>query len=459
MFIDLVPRPVASIVDAFAGCCSARVFNRLLMLMAGWVLAPRRRCVTSMLRLLAFNVDGHWSDYHRVLSQARYRMLGLARVLATLVLRLVPRDQPVILSVDDTVTRHPGPKVFGRCCHRDPVRSSHDVTVFCWGHRWVVLAVVVKLPVCPSRPLALPVLAAMYRNRAWCGEHKKRFKTWPELARQLASLMLRWFPERRFCLLGDGGFATRDLACFAHRHHGRLTLVTRFYDDAALNAKPRTKAKYGRGMGRPPRYGQKLPSPGRTVQRAGGRLAHARVNWYGGRQRNVRLLSAVGGWQRHSQPLVPVRWVYVRDEQGTHRDEYFMSTDPLMRPRQIVSLYTARWPLETTFQECRTQLGLETPRQRCEKSVLRTTPMLLALYSLVVLMYVRLPVHQRRTTPRRLSVPWWHKQEPTFADMLADVRCAWWQAILSQTPGRNRGSRLKPEHLILPLLRTLSLAT
>lgn len=237
-----------------------------------------------------------------------------------------------------------------------------------------------------------------------------------------------------------------------------MTLVTRFYDDAALNAQPKVKPKYGRGMGRPARYGTKLPSPGRCVERAGEHLAHARVNWYGGGQRDVRLLSAVGGWQRHSQPLVPVRWVYVRDDQGTHRDEYFMSTDPLMRPQQIVSLYTARWPLETTFQECRAQLGLETPRQRCEKSVLRTTPMLLALYSLVVLMYLRLPAHGRRTTPESLSMPWWNKQEPTFADMLADVRYAWWQAILSRTHARDRGSGLKAERLIPPLIRTLSLA-
>jgi hypothetical protein len=457
MFIGLLPRSAASITDAFCGCCSARVFDRLVTLLIGWLLAPRRRCVTSMLRLLAASVDGHWSDYHRVLSQARYSMLALARVLATLVLRLVPEDQPAILCVDDTVTRHRGPKVYGRCCHRDPVRSSHDVTVFCWGHRWVVLAVAVKLP-WASRPWALPVLAALYRNRTWCQEHKRRFKTWPQLARQLAALMLRWFPRRRFYLLGDGGFATRDLACFAYRHHDRLTLLTRFYDDAALNAKPRLKGRYGRGMGRPPRYGMKLTSPGQTVQRAGDRLAHARVDWYGGGRRDVRLLSGVGGWQRHSQPLVPLRWVYVRDEQGTHRDEYFMSTDPAMRPERIVSLYTARWPLETTFQECRAQLGLETPRQRCEKSVLRTTPMLLALYSLVVLMYSALPATRRRTTPRELGTPWWDKQEPTFADVLADVRCELWRAVLSQIPHRKRRSGMIPLRLIPPLLRTLSLA-
>jgi len=49
------------------------------------------------------------------------------------------------------------------------------------------------------------------------------------------------------------------------------------------------------------------------------------------------------------------------------------TSDVTIRPEPIVSLYTSRWPLETTFQEARLHLGLETPRQRCEKSVLRTT--------------------------------------------------------------------------------------
>jgi DDE superfamily endonuclease len=457
MSLAIVPRSAASLVDAFANSCSPRVFERLVTLLIGWTLAPRRRCVTSMLRLLASMVDGHWCDYHRVLSHARYSLFDLGQILATLVLRLVPPDQTVLLSVDDTVTRHRGPKVYGRCCHRDPVRSSHGVTTLCWGHRWVVLAVVIKPPFA-ARPWALPVLAALYRNRAWCQAHGRRFKTWPQLARQLAALMLRWFPRRRFYLLGDGGYATRDLACFAHRHRDRLTLVTRFYDDAALNALPKKKARLGRGRGRPPRYGMKLPSPGQTVRRAGGHLAHANVAWYGGARREVRLLSGVGGWQRHSQPLVPLRWVFVRDAQGTHRQEYFMSTDPSMRPEQIVSLYTARWPLETTFQECRAHLGLETPRQRCERSVLRTTPMLLALYSLVVLSYLRLPASKRRTTPQELGAPWWDKAEPTFADVLADVRCELWQGVLSATGYRNAGSAIKPHRLIPPLLRTLTLA-
>ncbi len=52
---------------------------------------------------------------------------------------------------------------MGKGCHRDPVRSTHSYTAYRWGHKWVVLAILVKFPFA-SRAWALPVLAALYRN-------------------------------------------------------------------------------------------------------------------------------------------------------------------------------------------------------------------------------------------------------------------------------------------------------
>ena len=70
------------------------------------------------------------------------------------------------------------------------------------------------------------------------------------------------------------------------------------------------------------------------------------------------MLSAAAGWWRNGRGLVPVRRAFARDVTGTHWDEYFMTTDPTLTPAAIVFLYTARWPIETTFQEAREHLGL-----------------------------------------------------------------------------------------------------
>jgi hypothetical protein len=44
-----------------------------------------------------------------------------------------------------------------------------------------------------------------------------------------------------------------------------------------------------------------------------------------------------------------------------------------------------RWSLETTFEESRAHLGLETQRQWSDRAIARTTPLLFGLYRLVAL--------------------------------------------------------------------------
>ena len=55
-----------------------------------------------------------------------------------------PPSLPVPLAGDDTVESHPGPNVHGKARHRDPVRSTHSYTAWRYGHKWVVLAVLVR---------------------------------------------------------------------------------------------------------------------------------------------------------------------------------------------------------------------------------------------------------------------------------------------------------------------------
>ena len=123
-----------------------------------------------------------------------------------------------------------------------------------------MLTILVKLPLI-TRPWALPVLCALYRSREVATEEGRRFKTPCELAAQLAAVLIRWFPTRRFIFLGDGGFASFDLAKSIHRRGG--TLVARFYDDASIYepALVWPPDKPGR-KGRKPIKGRALPRPG-----------------------------------------------------------------------------------------------------------------------------------------------------------------------------------------------------
>jgi hypothetical protein len=115
--------------------------------------------------------------------------------------------------------------------------------------------------------------------------------------------------------------------------------------------------------------------------------------------------------------LVAVRWVYVHDATGTHRDEYLFTTDLQMPPKQLVECYTHRWSIETTFQACREYLKLESPKGDGQQTVLRFTPCLLGLYSIVVLRYLQLPEPLRSPL-----ILWKGTLSVTFADMVTCAR-------------------------------------
>jgi hypothetical protein len=110
----------------------------------------------------------------------------------------------VLLAGDDTVAERPGPDVFGQGRHRDGVRSTHRYTAYRWGHTWVGVSVLVTFPLA-TRPWALPVLIALYRDPHGDQAHGTRHTTPAHLARLLLARVIRWFPERQFIVVGDTG--------------------------------------------------------------------------------------------------------------------------------------------------------------------------------------------------------------------------------------------------------------
>jgi SRSO17 transposase len=421
-----VPTCAIPVLTMFRPAFSAPTYHRFMILVLAAVLTTGRRTVTNLLRTVRYQAQGHASSYHRVLSQRRWSAWALARMLITFLLNHVVPPGPVLLAGDDTVTEHPGPKVFGKGRHRDGVRSTHRYTAYRWGHKWVVVSVLVKLPVA-TRPWALPILVALYRPPEWDHVQGTRHKTPAHLARLLLARLVRWFPNRHFIFIGDTGYGTSETARFCHQRRRHLTLVSKFYRDAALYEPPPLRTR--RTIGRPRVKGRKLPSPQEVVAHRAHRT-HLAVAWYGGTTRDIEMVTGTGHWYRIGEALVAVRWVYVHDCTGTHRDEYLFTTNLSLRPKQIVECYTQRWSIETTFQECREHLKLESTKCYGQQTVLRFTPCLFGLYTLIVLLYLQLP--DRLRLP--IVVSWRGKSTTTFADMLTCVRRAIWQQWFFQTP-------------------------
>lgn len=431
------------ILSLLASAFTPAPFGRAQLLAVAAILATGRRAVSNLLRALGHLAQGAPSSYHRVLSEARWSGLRLAALLTRLLPRRYWPEGVATLAGDDAVTEHPGRKVYGKAKHRDAVRSSHSYTAWRWGHKWVVLAVLVRLPFA-RRAWALPVLVALYRSTQDNRKRGRPHKTPAELMRVLLRLLLRWFPGRSSRFAGDAGFGSHDMAGFAAGTDGRLRLVSKFRPRAnPYQAPPKVAGK--RPNGRPRKEGAKPPPPQEVAARTPGDRRD--VAWHGGGRRDVGLVSGTGHWCKGGAGLVEVRWVFVRDLTGTRRDEYFYTTDLAMTPPEVVEAYAERWNIETTFAEVRSCLGLETTRGRCQKTVLRAEPCLFGLYGVVTLLYEQLP-EEARAEP---GVDWEGKTTVTFSDAITAVRRWLWAGWAFAKAGHGDTFTKLPE----PLRRTL----
>lgn len=428
--------------SAFA---TAATFARAKLLGLAAILTTGRRTVANLLRTVAGLTEGDPSNYNRVLSLARWSGLTLAALLTHFLLRHFWPAGRVRLVGDDTVTEHPGRKVYGKGRHRDPVRSSHSYTAWRWGHKWVVLAVLVQFPFA-RRPWALPVLVALYHSPQDDQKRGRPHQTPAQLLQLLLRLLLRWFPDRRFVLAGDQNYGSHEMALLAPRSQGRLHLVSKFYPDANLYEPPPAYA----GHGRPRVKGAKLPGPRQVVATA--ERMPLNVAWYGGGRRDVAVVSGIGHWYKGGEGLVPVRWVYVEDRTGTHRQEYFYSTDQDLTPREIIEEYTGRWSIETTLEEARAYMGLESTQGWCARTVGRAEPCLLGLYSVVALLYWQLPPAEQDAG----TLEWAGKDTVTFSDAITAVRRWLWEHWVFARVGHATVFAKLPEALRQLLLYALA---
>jgi hypothetical protein len=411
--------------------------RRLIFFFAAAILVLGNRTVSAVLRLLSLVEPVNPSTFHRLFSHRRWSSSKLAKVVAEFVVnRFMPRGQIKVVG-DETVDGHRGKKVYGKARHRDAVRSSHSHTVFRYGHKWIVLAILIELPY-TNRPFALPILVALYRDKKTCTAEGRRHKTAAEIMCCLLTVFMRWFPKRKIVFAGDNAYGTHATARFAARHPGRLTLVSKIVPDANLFAPP-PKRKAGRN-GRPPVKGRSLPSP-EDVAKSGNGGKTLRVRWYGGGWRSVKVFTKEGCWYKSGKGIVTIRWVYVIDLDGTHRDECFFTTDPTMSPEAIIEMYGGRWNIETTFQEMREHLGLETTRGWSRGTVLRMAPCLFLLYTIVVLFYDTMPASSKHIRERS----WAGKESVTLSDMIISVRhYLWMEWVFAQVPGGDDVQKLRP---------------
>jgi hypothetical protein len=414
----VLPDAIMAYLVAFAPLFTRPTWRHVPLLVAGAILAPGRRMVSSILRVTGHSEDGAFSTYHRVLNRAVWSSLGASRILLGLLIVAFAPEGPLVLGIDETLERRRGQTITAAGIYRDPVRSSHGHFVKARALRWVSLMLLVPIP-WVGRTWALPFLAVLAPSERYDAVRGRRHKAITDWARQMVHVVHRWFPARRLVLVGDTAYAALD---FLAATRTSATIVTRLRLDARLfePAPPRVPGQ----KGRPRLVGARLPSLAARLHDPSTVWLPLTVPfWYGETDRTIEIVSATALWYHPGLPPVPLRWVLIRDPDDAFPPQALLCTDRDAAPEQIVSWFILRWPMESTFHEVRDHLGVETGRGWSEQTIRRTTPALLGLFSFVTLLAHD---HWTRGTPLVRGAAWYHKQTPTFSDALAVVRRSLW---------------------------------
>jgi len=397
----MVPISLRRLLDAFTGCFTAPTFEVFSAMVIGLVSQTSNRTVCGM--LTGAGLATSWSHHraHRFFSVARWSVDQIGLTVFDLVLtHLVADGADLLLAVDDTAHRRRGKQVHGAGWIHDGSAPSRNKLAF--GHRWVVVGVVVRVPWL-SRPVCLPVSC-----RRWQG---KGAASTVEIAAQMITAIAARVPGRRVHVVADAAYHGKSLRDLPDL----VTWTTRLPRNAVLYH--RAPAPTGR-RGRPRLKGDRIGTPAQAATTAV--FQSLTVTRYG-RSDTVSIAVLDCLWYGVFGPT-PVRMVLVRDRENRPMLA-LITTDPSVTPADLVARYAARWAIEVTFFDTRQTLGVGQARNRTAQAVNRTWAFGMYVYTIVVLWYA---LHGRQSgivADRRVHAPWYlSKTDPSFADMLTALR-------------------------------------
>jgi len=432
-----LPPEIITVLARFAPAFTQPSYRKVVVLVAGTILARGRRTVIAALRAVGLQQDQHWAKYHHLLNRASWSGLRVSELmLQLLVTTFVTVGGTVDLVIDETLERRWGRKISKRGHWRDSLASSKGIHVSTSGLRWQVLALVVKLP-WSRHYWALPCLSVLLTTPKVSQQVGQRHQTVAQRAEQIAGWVRRRLPGRRIKLIGDGAYSVigLGLACLSRG----ITLIAPLRLDARLFGPPPQGG--GKRVGRPALVGQRLPNLEQVAHQASTLWQRSQVDWYDGGHKVLDWTSGTALWYSTGTAPLPIRWVLVRDPAGKLPTRAYFSTDLEQPVPTIITDVVKRWAIEVTFEESRAHLGVETQRQWNDLAIERTTPALFGLFSLVALLGQALYPQGQLPLPQSA---WYHKTEASFSDVLALVRQALWNNFNYQT------SAVDPDMLLIP---------
>ena len=409
----------------------------------GWVMCLGRRTEFRVFEALVGarvprDVRHPFDRFYNFFSRSAWSVRDLAHQVAVeLVVELMPPGE-LHLVVDGTLLHKSGQSVWGIGWFHDPVASTKKRVATAQGHKWVVMGLVVPIPG-TKKVFCLPIHALLQKPGSKSGE--------AELARQMLDDVLRWFPDRKLFLAGDGGFSAKNLLRDLDE---RVCYVGLMRSDAALHdpyVPPRRKGQPGPKR----KCGERLPAPRELMQRAAQKKNTKKTKKTGGKpgsrdkqdqwkkitvhaygqERRFEVCSFVALWPKVFGPR-PIQVVLCRPREKGYQDVALFTTDLAATPAWVVETYARRSSIEAMFKSSKQVMEIQKPQQRCRSSVEKLAPWVWLMQSLVALWYLKYGRHLPEARAARRELGDW-ESEWSFRHMLRLLRRLTIREMISQT--------------------------
>ncbi|MGH3164299.1 MAG: IS701 family transposase [Trebonia sp.] len=409
---------------AFARRSTYRLFAALA---CGLILADRGT-VTGM--AAAAGIGREWRRACWFFSGASWDIGELGLAVARLAVKyLLGEGEALTVAVDGTFFKRWGRKVpEARWAYDGSAQGGKKIA---FGHTWVILALVVRLPFCPS-PVALPALFRLWRGKGTASQ--------PQLAAEMMKELAAAFAGRQVHGTGDAAFHGKSLVI------GETTWTTRLPASAVLyELKPPPTGK----RGRPREKGDRIGTCRDAAREAD--WASAVISAYGERA-TVEIAARPALWHG-SFGTAPGRLVLVRDPErnsGKPYDLGIFTLDTAASAQAIVERYSWRWAIEPSNATGKQLTGAGDACSRTGKAVERAVPFAFLIQSLMIIWYAAAGDPAAGVEERRRRCPWYRtKETPSPADMhtalrdmLRDEMAA--ARITGITAGQNRPRKNTP---------------
>ena len=406
------------VLEAFREGLTRPGFKRMAVVFVGWVLTAGTHAITEA--LVATGVAGrqHHEAFHRFFSRGSWSPDELGRLLFGWIRKWQGEQSAIRAALDDTLAPKKGPHVFGIGSHLDAVRSTRRQRIFCFGHCWVVLALLVRVPF-SERTWAMPLLFRLYRNKKECAAKGATYRKKTELAREMLDVFVGWCGEQRIEVCADSAYCNDTVT---NGLPANVVLFGAMRPDAVLTDLPPMRQP-GQG-GRPRKRGQVLRKP-QALARDG------RTPWQSctaelyGHTEVVHYKECLAQWYRACGTQL-LKVIVVRIDHGALALRVFFSTDPTLSVPTILEGYAGRWAIEVCFRDLKQLLGFADSSARKKEAVERTAPFVGLTYSALVLWFAQGAwLSSWAVPPLR---PWYpHKRGHSFADVLRAAQRAFVQ--------------------------------